>query len=134
MLKDPERYILTTARVSVMRDVLSRVLEEVTSGGAETAVTVPSYEAAASNGFDRMILELRRPKEPAAGIAPRLKNLRTSRLGRVLVVTGEATAPEILREIDQLRRPHLPIQHLTSGLLAFARSLSSTLRLADPQP
>jgi hypothetical protein len=133
MLKDPERYILTTAKVSVMRDVLSLVLEEVKSEGTVIPGAFPSFEAVANAGCDRMILELRRPKEPAAGISPRVRKLRTSRLGRVLVVTGEATVPEILHEIDALRRPHISFQHLTSGLRTFVRTLSCTLRLADPQ-
>jgi hypothetical protein len=133
MLQDPERYILTTAKLSVMRDVLTFVLEEVQSEGAVIPGTFPSFKAVTNAGCDRMILDLRRPKEPAVDISPRVRKLRTSRLGRVLVVTGEATVPEILQEIDTLRRPHFPFQHLTSGLLTFVRTLSCTLRLADPQ-
>jgi hypothetical protein len=133
MLKDPERYILTTAKVSLMRDVLSFLLEEAHSAGAIIPGTFPSLAAAAMGGCDRMILELRRPKEPAPGISPRVRNLRRSRLGRVLVVTGDATTPEILHAIEALRRPPFFPQHLTSSLLAFAHTLSCTLRLAHPQ-
>jgi hypothetical protein len=133
MLKDPERYILTTAKVSVMRDVLSLVLAEAKSEGAVIPGAFRSLEVVANTGCDRMILELRRPKEPAVGIPPRVRKLRASHLGRVLVVTGDTTAPEILNEIDALRRPHLPFRHLTSGLLTFVRTLFCTLRLAHPQ-
>ena len=133
MLKDPERYILTSAKVSLIRDVLSFVLAEARSEGAITPGSFPSPEAAAKGGCDRMILELRRPKEPAPGISPRVRNLRTSRLGRVLVVTGDATAPEILHAIEALRRPHFSPQLLTSSLRAFTRTLFCTLRLAHPQ-
>ncbi len=134
MLKDFDRYILTTDKASVMRDVLSLVsTAELKSEGAGTHGSCLSLDALAKDGYDRMILELRRPKEPAAGTSPKVRNLRTSHLGRVLVVTGDATAPEIFHEIDGLRRPRLFPRYLKSGLLAFGRTIFSTLRLANPQ-
>lgn len=126
MMQDRERYILTTDKPSIMRNVLSLVSARAESDGAEI------QDAAAKDGCDRMILELRRPKVPAAGIFPKVTNLRTSRFGRVLVVTGDATVPDLFREIDALRHPYSPRQ-LTSGLRAFGRTIFCSLRLADPQ-
>lgn len=121
MLQDPDRYFLTTGNASVMRNVLSFVSAEIESEGALSPDTVEN------DRWEKMILELRRPKEPAAGAAPQVKNLRTSHFGRILVVTGDATAPEIFDEIDALRRPQFSFRGLTSGLLAFGRNVFSSL-------
>ena len=127
MLQDPDRYFLTTGNASVMRNVLSFVSARDKSEGAL------SPEAVEKDRWEKMILELRRPKEPAAGVAAEVKNLRTSHLGRVLVVTGDATSPEILDEIDALRRPQFSLSWLTSGLVAFGRTVFCSLWLADSQ-
>ena len=132
MLQDNERYILTTDKPSVMRNVLSLVSAGARSEGAATHVSCLSLDAVAKDGCDRMILELRRPKEPTAGTLPGVRNLRTSHFGRVLVVTGDATGAEILREIDAVRHPYSP-RHLKSGLRALGRTIFCTLRLADSQ-
>lgn len=131
-MQDNERYILTTDKPSIMRNVLSLVSAGANSEGAAIQGAGCCLDAAAKDGCDRMILELRRPKGPAAGIFPKVKNLRTSRFGRVLVVTGDATVADLFHEIDALRHPHSPRQ-LTSGLLAFGRTIFYSLRLADPQ-
>jgi hypothetical protein len=133
MLQDPERYFLTTDKASVMR----RVLSFVSAAGAKAESSVAhgsclSLEDASKDGCDRMILELRRPMAPAAGAPPKVRNLRTSHFGRTLVVTGDATTPEIFHEIDALRHPYSPRQ-LKSGLLAFGRTIFYSLRLTDPQ-
>lgn len=127
MLQDPDRYFLTTGNPSVMRNVLSLVTARDKSDSALNP------EAIEKDRWEKMILELRRPKESAAGAAPEVTNLRTSHLGRVLVVTGDATAPEILDEIDALRHPQFSLRWLTSGLLAFGRTVFCSLWLADPQ-
>lgn len=134
MLMDVDRYVLTTEKVSMMRDVLSLVsMAEAKSGGAVTHDSCLRLDAVVKDGCDRMILELRRPMEPAAGAPPKVRNLRSSHFGRTLVVTGDATTPEIFREIDALRRPHLFPRCLKSGLLAFGRTIFSTRRSAEHQ-
>lgn len=132
-MQDIDRYVLTTEKASVMRHVLSLVSTEgVNTGNAAVRESGLSLETVAKGRCDRMILELRRPIAPAAGIPPKVRNLRTSQFGRTLVVTGDATTPEIFREIDALRHPFSPRQ-LKSGLLAFGRTIFYGLRLADPQ-
>ena len=133
MMKDSERYILTTEKASVIRDVLSLVFAAVKAEGAATPDASPSLETFAESGCDRMILELLRPKEAPEGVLPMVRNLRISRLGRVLIVTGKATGPEILQDIEAIRRPHFFPELLTSGLTAPVRSLFHTLRLSNPQ-
>lgn len=70
-----------------------------------------------------MILDLRTPKERTGENSPGVRNLRASRIGQVLVVTGEVTGPQMLREFDALRRSHLSIRNVTSGLVAVAHML-----------
>jgi len=127
-LKDFERYILTTAKASLIRDVLAYLLAK--AEGEAVPRTLPGPEEFSKAGYDRMILELRRPQSPCAGAFPTVKNLRSSRLGRVLVVTGDAATPEVLREIDALRRPRLFPEQLTSGLVSPVRLLIRSLRPA----
>jgi hypothetical protein len=125
MLKDGERYVLTTGKVSVIQGVLSLLLAGVKSEGAVAPSAYQSLDAFSKNGCDRMILELRTPKETPAGISPKVGNLRVSYIGQVLVVSGEVTSPEILREIERLRRPHFSLQYVASALLAFVHVLLS---------
>jgi hypothetical protein len=127
MLQDPDRYFLTTGDPTVMQNVLSFVSARDRSEGALAP------EAIEKDRWEKMILELRRPKEAASVAAPEVTNIRTSHIGRVLVVTGDATAPEILDEIDALRHPQFSFRWLTSGLLAFGRTIFCSLWLADPQ-
>lgn len=122
MLKDSERFILTTAKASLIRDLLSLLLAAAKSEVDESPDTYQSLEAFEKGGCDKIILELRRPKAPFSDISPRVKKLRVSRLGRVLVVTGEATTPEILREIETVRRSHVLPKEVTSVLLALVHT------------
>ena len=130
-MQDNERYILTTNKASVIRDVLSLVFEAVGSEDDGNPGGDTGIETFAESGCDRMILELQRPKGTAAGISPRVRNLRISRLGRVLVVTGKATSPGILRDLDARCSPWFFPRNLASDLAAPFRSLFRTLHLAD---
>ena len=123
MVEEGERYILTIGKASVIRDALSLVLAGVKSEGDLTPGSRERLEAFAKNGCDRMILDLRTGKELPGGISPRVRNLRVSHIGQVLVVTGEVSEPGILQQIEALRRPHSFPQHLTSSLLAFIHML-----------
>lgn len=131
-LQDAERYILTTDKPSIMRNVLSLVSAGANLDGAASQGAGICLDKVARDGCDRMILELRRPKGPATNIFPKIRNLRTSRFGRVLVVTGDAAVPDLFLEFDALRHPYSP-RRLTSGLRAFGRTIFCSLRLADPQ-
>ena len=131
MMKDPERYVLTTSKAPVIQDVLSLVLGMVKSERNLAPGTIPSLEAYTKNGCNRMILELRRPKQSPVGISPTVRNIRVSHLGEVLVLTGDATAPEILREIEAIRRPHFSLQYLATGMVAFGHLFFSALGLGN---
>lgn len=122
-MKQGERYILTTGKASVIRDALSLVLAGVKSAGDLTPGSRERLGALTREHCDRLILDLRTAKELPSSISPRVRNLRVSHLGQVLVVTGEVTGSEILHEIEVLRRPHFSPGHLASSLLAFVHML-----------
>lgn len=124
-MKDRERYVLTTTKMSLIQDVLSLLFAGVKSEGAVISSTYESLDAFSKNGCDRLILVLRTPKETPVGISPRVGNLRVSHIGQVLVVSGEVTSPEILVQIERLRRPQFFLQYVASALLAFVHMLLS---------
>jgi hypothetical protein len=123
MLKDRERYVLATSKASVIRKALSLVLAGAKSEGDVSADVYQSLELLARNGCERLVLDLRAAIGFPAGTAPRFTNLRASHLGHVLVVTSEATAPQILQEVRALCGSHFSPQYLAAGLLAIAHTL-----------
>lgn len=122
-MQEGERHIFTTGKASVIREELSVLFAAVNYEGDIIPGTRERLEAFAKEGCDRLVLDLRTVKDPPGGIAPGVRNLRVSQLGPVLVVTGEVTNPQILHEIEALRRTHSFPQHLASGLLAFVHML-----------
>ena len=122
MLQDSERFILTTAKASLIRDLLPLVFTAAKSEADPSPRTYQSLEAFEKGGCDRMILELRRPQEPFSDNSPRVRKLRVSRLGRVLVVTGDAAIPEILHDIEAVRRSHIFPMGVASVVLAFVHT------------
>ncbi len=127
-MKKGERYILTTGKASVIRNALYLVLAGVKSEGDLTPGTREGLSALVKERCDRLILDLRMAGEPPGSISPRVRNLRVSHLGEVLVVTGDVTAPGMIREIEALHHPHSSSQHLASSLLAFAHMLFFLIR------
>ncbi|MEJ2007612.1 MAG: hypothetical protein P8Z30_05535 [Acidobacteriota bacterium] len=104
-MEEGERHVLTSGKAFVIRDALSLILAGVKSEGDITPGTRERLWAFVKERCDRLILDLRTAKDPTEGVSPGVRNLRVSHLGQVLVVTGEVTAPEILHEIQALRRP-----------------------------
>lgn len=123
MLKNSERYVLTTGKASVIRDALVLVLAGVKPEGDLSPARRERIEAFARVHCDQLILDLRTAEDRPGGISPRVRNLRVRHLGQVLVVTGEAAGPEILHDIKALSRPHFSPQYLSAALLAFVHTL-----------
>lgn len=122
-MKECERYILTTGKASVIRDALSLVLAGVNSEGNLIPGTRKRPETFIGKQCDRLILDLRTAEGLPSAISQRVRNLRVSHLGRVLVVTGDVATPGILREIEALSHPHFFPKYAVSGLLALVSML-----------
>lgn len=122
-MKEAERRILTTEKAAVIRNALCTLLARVNSEGDIAAGTRKRLEAFAKQGCEKLILDLRMAEKSSGGVSPGVRNLRASQLGPVLVVTGEATTPETLHEIEALCHQPLFPRHVASGLLAFVHML-----------
>lgn len=122
-MDEVNRYVLTTGNTSVIRDMVSTVLAGVKSEKDLTPDSRERLQAFLNGQCERLVLDLRTTRELPSDISPRVRNLRVSHLGQVLVVTGEVTSPGIFREIEALRRPRFSLQHLACGLLAFVHVL-----------
>lgn len=122
-MEEGERHILTTGEASVIRDALTLVLGGIKSEGDLTPSTQERIEAFTREHWTRLILDLRTARDLPDGISPKVRNLRASHIGQVLVITGEVTSPEILHEIDVLRHTHSFPAHVSSGLRSVVHML-----------
>ena len=122
-MKETARCVLTTEKASVIQNALSALLAGVSPEDGTTPGTRERLAAFAKQGCDKLILDLRMAEKSSGRISPGVRNLRASQLGPVLVVTGDATSPELIHQIEALRHAHSFPRHLTSGLLAFVHML-----------
>lgn len=122
-MEEIERLILTTGRDSVIRDALSLVLTGVRSERDLTPGIREKLEAFLGERCGRLIVDLRAARESTDGASPRVKNFKANLIGNVLVVTGEATRPETLRQIDALRHRHFFPRYVASGLFGLVHML-----------
>lgn len=125
---EAERHVFTTEKASVIREAMSLVLSEARFADNVAPGTAASLEACAKNGCQRMILDLRAPGEPPFGMASRIRNLRASHIGQVLVVSGEVTDPRLLHQLEALRHPQSFPVHLASSLVALAHMFFCAIR------
>lgn len=119
-MKEGERYVLTTGKASVILGALSLLLAGGKSEGNLTPGSRERLETFVSERCNRLILDLRRAKELPGAVAPKVRNLRVSHVGPVLVVTGQVTSFEILHEIESLCHSRSLLGRFASGLRAFA--------------
>ena len=73
--------------------------------------------------FDAVLLDLRCSNVPAEHVVSRIKEIRPSLLGRVLVITGEVTDPQAMELIERHVLPHIPGNRLISDLWGQLRGL-----------
>lgn len=126
-MEEGRRRVLTLEKVSVIREVLTLLLAVVKSESTRSPGALQRLEALAWERCDRLILDLRTAIEPAVGVPPGIGNLCVSRLGEVLVVTGEVSTPEIYRKIRALNRSPLRSRFLNFGHAASLPAIIRTL-------
>ncbi len=122
MMTRGRRLIFTAEKPQRIRSALSVVLAGVESEGV-TRSARERLRDFTRGGCDRLMLDLRGVEAPPDGNYSAVRNIRAVRLGGVLVVTGEVTDPDVFRQIEWLRHPHVSLKHLTTGLRAFAHAL-----------
>ena len=122
-MEEVGRRIFATGKTSVIRDVLSLLTTGVKLEADLTLDTREKLEPFTTEICDRLIFDVRTAKEAFDQMSTRVRNLRASHVGQVLVITGEVTEPGILREIEVIHRPHHTPAHLASGLRSFVHML-----------
>ncbi|MBZ5672378.1 MAG: hypothetical protein LAO04_21985 [Acidobacteriia bacterium] len=123
MAKEGERYIFTAEKASGIRNALSVLLAGVESEGDVTHSARERLEEFMKDDCDGLILDLRGVEVPPNGVSPVVRNVRASHVGRVLVITGEVTDPQVFRQLEELDVPHFPLKYMTTGLRTFAHAL-----------
>jgi CheY-like chemotaxis protein len=122
-VKESERRIFIIEQAPSIRNVLSTLMPGAESNGDIAHSTLETLEKFGEGEGDKLVLDLRCAAILPGEVSPAIKNFQGSRLGRVLVVTGEVTDPQIFRQIEELRRPHFSSKHLTFSLRAFVHAL-----------
>jgi len=62
--------------------------------------------------FDAVVLDLRCSEESTGRAVARIKEIRASLVGRLLVITGDVTSPDVLDAIERQCLPKVRRRHL----------------------
>lgn len=73
--------------------------------------------------FDAVLLDLRCANPPPDQMVSAITELRSSLVGRVLVITGEIADPETLRTLERYTLTHVPRARVASELWNHLRTL-----------
>lgn len=117
------RKVLIIEDEPSIRDVLYVVLAGM---GCETDIASSGQQALAMIGresFDALLLDLRCANLATERMVTEINQLQPSLMGRVLVITGEVSTPEVLETIERFCLPHLPASRVLSDLWALLRPL-----------
>jgi DNA-binding response OmpR family regulator len=123
MATGARRHIFTAEKPERIRSALSVLLAGAESQGDVTRSGRERLRDFTRGGCDRLMLDLRGAEAPSDGNYSAVRNIRAVRLGGVLVVTGEVTDPDVFRQIEWLRHPHVPAKRLAYNFRAFVHAL-----------
>ena len=121
----PYRKVLIIENEPDIRNVLYVLVAGL---GAEGEVAHNFRNALArisEESFDAVLLDLQCSEGSPEQAVSQIKEIRPSLVGRVLVITGDVTSPEVLDTIERQCLPQVRRRHLTKDLLAVLRSLWS---------
>ena len=94
--------------------------------GSEENIARTAHQALATiekQSFEAVLLDLRCSRMPAGEMATAIKELRSSLVGRVLVITGEVADPQTIERIRKNCWPHISRQRVMQELWRRVRSL-----------
>ena len=119
----PYRKVLIIENEPDIRNVLLVLL----AGMGYEGEAVPGIHNALARikeeSFDALLLDLRCFEAPPEQVVSQIREVRQSLVGRVLVITGEVTSPEVLVSIERACVPQVRRKHLARDLLAVLKSL-----------
>lgn len=124
------RKVLVVEDEPAIRTLLQTLLREL---GCEDEIVSSGQEALATlsrNRFDAVLLDLRCSDLKADDVVPQIHRMRSSLVGRVLVITGEVADSKTLDLIESHFLLHIPGNRLGEDLASWLRAI---LRIA-PSP
>lgn len=122
-MKESKRHVLVAEEPLAIRNAVRVLLATVEPRSNIPPPMRKRLEEIAELGCDGLVLDLRAVEMPY-GVAPlRIRNVRGSQLGGVVVITCDVTSPMIVYEIEELCRPHFFLRHWFSSIVAFLHAL-----------
>jgi len=119
----PYRKVLVIEKEPEARNILYVLLAGMRCEG-EVVQGFPDALARISHeSFDAVMLDLRCSEESPEQTVSRIKEIRPSLVGRMLVITGDVTSPDVLEAIERQCLPKVRRRHLIEDSLTVLRSL-----------
>lgn len=129
-MKEAERRIFVVEKAPGVRNALCALLAGIGGEGDVVPSRRETQERISEANCDRLILDLRYAPTAPGPATPRVKNLKASLVGGILLVTGEVSDTTVFRRIEDFGLRHFSLKHMTSSLHAFIRMLFLASRRA----
>jgi DNA-binding NtrC family response regulator len=113
----PRRKVLIIEDEPSIRNVLNALVAELGYDGNAASDTHQALSMIRQDQFDAVLLDLRSSQLPPEKMVGAITELRPSLVGRVLVISGEVSAPSTLEVLERYAVPHVPRSRVTSNLL-----------------
>jgi hypothetical protein len=121
-MQNGKRHVLTIDKPPLIRNVLNALVAGIESEGNAPPGICKRLEDFAKQGCDALLLNLRVVEEALDGTPAKIRNVRASLVGGVLVVACLVPTPWML-QIEELSRRRFFENNLISSLGAFVRAL-----------
>ncbi len=119
----PYRKVLIIENEPDVRNVLYVLLAGVGCEGEVAHDIRNALTRISEESFDAVLLDLHCSEGSPEQVVSQIKEIRPSLVGRVLVITGDVTSPDVLDTIERQCLPQVQRRHLIKDLLTALRSL-----------
>ena len=123
-MEEGKKHVFIADKASIIRDALSILRAALEPESDVSPGAREKLEAISKEECDNIILELQVEGESCGGMSPGVRNIRTSYMGRVLVVRCEIADPRILQQIMELHRLNFCLMPTALAVAAFINMLS----------
>jgi DNA-binding response OmpR family regulator len=125
--REAERYIFTADMAARIRSIVSVLLAGAECDGDVAHKARERLDEFMEHECDGLILDLRRVAGPPEGVSPAVRNVRASLVGNVLVITGEVTDPEVVRQIEAVGALHTSAKQRIAEFRSYAHALGGAV-------
>lgn len=119
----PYRKVLIIENEPDVRNVLFVLLAGVGCEGEVAHDIRNALTRISEESFDAVLLDLHCSEGSPEQVVSQIKEIRPSLVGRVLVITGDVTSPDVLDTIERQCLPQVRRRHLIKDMLTALRSL-----------